>query len=112
MLNFFSIARPSCPSFQTERKQNFTFGFSLTILVQPPLVSSAWQFEHHGAQRCTTVSSGVLIAERTFCSARDSAPSEVATRRAINIGIRAIDIFSSRIRAKRPTLNAERRRSV
>src|ERR1700746_2761331 len=78
MLNFFSIARPSCPSFQTATKQNFTLGFSLIIFAQPPLLSSAWQFEHHGAQRCTTVSSGVLIAARTFCSVGDSARSEAA----------------------------------
>src|ERR1043166_5164819 len=90
MLNFFSIARPSCPSFQTEMKQNLTFGFSFTILVQPPLLSSPWQFEHHGAQRCTTLISGDLIASKTFCSAGDSARTDMAARMAMNSGVRGI----------------------
>ena len=62
-----SIARPS-RAVQMETNKNFTFGFSLTILVQPPLFSSALQLEHHGAQRCTTVRSGDLIASATCCS--------------------------------------------
>src|SRR5439155_2420195 len=105
MLNFFSIARPSWPSFQIETKQNFTFGFSLIIVVHPPLLSSAWQFEHHGAQRWTTVRSGDLMASSTLCSVGDSARSEAAATNRINQ--RRIDI-DFKIRGKRPTLNAER----
>src|SRR6266568_315304 len=93
MPNFFSIARPSWPSSQTETKQNFTFGFSLMILTQPPLLSSAWQFEHHGAQKCTTVRSGVLIAPRTFCSAGDGSTRGEAAARAANTQILKIHIF-------------------
>src|ERR1043166_4907423 len=108
MLNFFSIARPSCPSFQTEMKQNLTCGVSFTILVQPPLLSSPWQFEHHGAQRCTTLISGDLIASKTFCSAGDSARTDMAARMAMNSGVRGIDMFYRTIKGKGPTLNAER----
>src|SRR6266498_3995803 len=109
MANFFSIARPSWPSFQTETNQKFTFGFSLMIFAQPPLLSSAWQFEHQGAQRCTTVRSGDLIAPRTFCSAGDSASSEAAATKMIER--RNIDI-GCKVEGKRRTLNVERRRSV
>src|SRR5882724_3265107 len=75
------------------------------ILVQPPVLSSAWQFEHHGAQRWTTVRSGDLMASRTLCSVGDSARSEAAATNRINQ--RRIDI-DFKVKGKRPTLNAER----
>ena len=56
---------------------NFVFGFSFVIFNQPPFFSSAWQLEHHGAHKWTTVRSGALIASRTCCSA-DSARTEPA----------------------------------
>src|SRR6476469_3516864 len=75
--------RPSLPLFQTDTKMNFVFGFSFTIFDQPPFFSSAWQLEHHGAHKCTTVMSGALTASRTCCSAADSARiGVVATRTA------------------------------
>src|SRR5213592_5307255 len=101
------MARPSPPSFQMETKQNLTCGLSLIVLSQPPVLSSAWQFEHHGAQRWTTVRSGDLMASRTLCSVGDSARSEDAATNRINQ--RRIDI-DFKIRGKRPTLNAERPR--
>src|SRR5882724_3502530 len=75
------------------------------ILVQPPVFSSAWQFEHHGAQRWTTVRCGDLMASRTLCSVGDSARSEAAATNRINQ--RRIDI-DFKVKGKRPTLNAER----
>jgi hypothetical protein len=54
------------------------------------------------------VVSGDLIAVRTACSAENSARVEAAESRTINIRNRTIDIFYSRIEAKRPTLNVER----
>src|SRR5437762_11025933 len=80
--NFSSMGRPSLPLFQTETKMNFVFGFSFTIFNQPPLFSSAWQLEHQGAHKCTTVRSGDLIASRTCCSAEGSARRELV---AINV---------------------------
>jgi hypothetical protein len=50
-----------------------------------------------------------LIAARTACSAEDSARSDTTGRRAIKISNRISGIFYSRIEAKHPTLNAERR---
>ena len=71
------------------------------IFAQPPLLSSAWQFEHHGAQRCTTVSSGVLIAPRTSCSAGDSARSE-AVASASNIANRIIHMLYVKHKGETP----------
>src|SRR5437016_9414895 len=62
---FSSIARPSSPLFQTETKMNCVVGFSFTVFSQPPPFSSAWQFEHQGAHRWTTVRLGDFIASRT-----------------------------------------------
>src|SRR5450759_549235 len=87
------MARPSSPPFQTETKQNFVVGFSFTIFNQPPLFNSAWQFEHHGAQRWTTLKSGDLIASRTFCSAGESARSDEIARTAAKIDKRKIDML-------------------
>ena len=42
----------------------------LRHLVQPPLFNSALQLEHHGAQRCTTVRPGALIASATLLLGR------------------------------------------
>ena len=50
------------------------------IFDQPPLFNSAWQFEHQGAQRCTTVKSGDLIASTTLCSVCDAARVEAFAR--------------------------------
>src|SRR5207244_3592769 len=90
-----------------------TCGFSLAILSQPPLFNSAWQLEHHGAQRCTTLRSGDLIASRIFCSAGDSARSDVAARSVAKINKRNSDILILKDRgetpnAQRPTPNVQR----
>jgi hypothetical protein len=65
-----------------------------TVLSQPPFLYSAWQLEHHGAQRWTTLRSGDLMASRTFCSAGDSVPSDVVARSVARIKNRDIDIFN------------------
>src|SRR5439155_10118190 len=90
---FSRMARPFSPLFQTETKMNFVVGFSPTVFSQPPLFNSAWQFEHHGAHKCTTVRSGDLIASRTFCSAGGgSARSDVTAISAIKINKRRADM--------------------
>src|SRR5437588_2459080 len=71
------MARPSSPLFQTETKSNFVVGFSFTIFTQPPLFNSAWQLEHHGAQRWTTLRPGALIASASCCSAGEAAKRAV-----------------------------------
>src|SRR5438105_15698133 len=76
------------------------------ILVHPPLLSSAWQFEHQGAHKCTTVRSGVLIAPMTFCSAGDSARSEAAASSTTNIGNRTLHMLFPKHKGE--TLNAQR----
>ena len=50
--------KPAVPPFQIETKTNFVSGLCLIVFAQPPLFNSAWQFEHHGAERWTTVTSG------------------------------------------------------
>jgi hypothetical protein len=84
---------------------------SFTIFNQPPLFNSAWQFEHHGAQRWTTLKSGDLIASRTFCSAGESARSDEMAKTAAKIDKRKIDMLSQIWRktsnAQRPTSNLE-----
>src|SRR5436190_19241418 len=75
------------------------------IFSQPPLFNSAWQFEHHGAQRWTTVRSGDFIAAKTLCSAGDSARSDATASNRIDR--RKIHI-APKIEGKRRTLNAQR----
>src|SRR5438045_9164909 len=107
--NFSSIGRPSLPLFQTETKMNFVFGFSFAIFNQPPVFSSAWQLEHHGAHKCTTVRSGALIASRTCRSAADSARIELATISAAKMEKPSIRMLMNHTgempTAQRPTLN-------
>src|SRR5437764_5732576 len=102
------MARPSLPLFQTETKMNFVFGFSFAIFNQPPLFSSAWQLEHHGAHKCTTVESGALIASRTCRSAADSARIELATISAAKMEKPSIRMLMNHTgempTAQRPTL--------
>src|SRR5438132_10404410 len=102
------MERPSLPLFQTDTKMNFVFGFSFTVFNQPPFFSSAWQFEHHGAHKCTTVRSGALIASRTCCSAADSARIELAAINVTRMEKPKIRIFSEPYRrnAHRSTSNA------
>src|SRR3954463_15202912 len=56
-------------------------GFAFTVFCHPPLLSSAWQLEHQGAQRWTTLRPGALIASESCCSAGEAAKSEVARAR-------------------------------
>jgi hypothetical protein len=55
--------------------------------------------EHHGAQRCTTLTSGDLIASRIFCSAGDGSAREAGTARSVvRINKRNIDILGENTR--------------
>ena len=56
-------------------------------MIQPPPFNSAWQFEHHGAQRCTTLRYCDLIASAILCSAGEGSAlsSEVVVKRAVKI---------------------------
>jgi hypothetical protein len=42
--------------------------------LHPPLASSALQFGHHGAQRCTTVTAGERVAAAISCSIGAAGP--------------------------------------
>src|SRR6266513_854666 len=76
------------------------------MLCQPPAFTSAWQLEHQGAQRCTTLRSGDLIASRIFCSAGDAARSDVAVRSVAKINNRNSNISMLKDRGETP--NAQR----
>src|SRR5713101_6408167 len=88
------MARPSSPPFQTETKYKCTRELSFTILSQSPPFNSAWQFEHQGAHRCTTLNSCDLVASNTFCSAAEgSARSDIAVSRMNTDARRKIDMW-------------------
>src|ERR1043165_5021551 len=74
--DFFRIDVPFPPfgARHVVMKMKFTSGFVFTNVLQPLFASSALQFGHHGAHRCTTVMFGDLIASATWRSiAADSA---------------------------------------
>ena len=65
---------------------------SINVL-QPFFESSEAQLEHHGAQKCTTVTPGDLIASATFSSTESIALARAIAARPNNMRKKAVNFI-------------------